>query len=151
MDKNPLHLLLHKRAGEVHTSKLVMKDLVILSVFFINLEDVTFLGHFIAGKIFIISCDFINQFAVRKNFHNTVCGCLYKLMIMRCEKDYTRKFDQSVVKCSNGFHIQMVGRLIQEIIILERRQRTFSPPERTRTRFTPSSPGKSIRPRNPRT
>ena len=100
MDKNPLHLLLHKQAGEVHTSKLVMKDLVILSVFFINLEDVTFLGHFIAGKIFIISCDFINQFAVRKNFHNTVCGCLYKLMIMRCEKDYTRKFDQSVVKCS---------------------------------------------------
>ena len=97
MDKNPLHLLLHKQAGEVHTSKLVMKDLVILSVFFINLEDVTFLGHFIAGKIFIISCDFINQFAVRKNFHNTVCGCLYKLMIMRCEKDYTRKFDQSVV------------------------------------------------------
>ena len=49
MDKNPLHLLLHKQAGEVHTSKLVMKDLVILSVFFINLEDVTFLGHFIAG------------------------------------------------------------------------------------------------------
>ena len=38
-----------------------------------------------------------------------------------------------------------------EIIILERRQRTFSPPERTRTRLMPSSPGKSIRPRNPRT
>lgn len=81
MDKNPLHLLLHKQAGEVHTSKLVMKDLVILSVFFINLEDVTLLGHFIAGKIFIISCDFIDQFTARNDFHDTVCCSLYDLVI----------------------------------------------------------------------
>lgn len=97
MDKNPLHLLLHKQAGEVHTSKLVMKDLVILSVFFINLEDVTLLGHFIAGKIFIISCDFVNQFAVWKDFHDTVCSCLYELMIVGSEKDHAREFDQSIV------------------------------------------------------
>ena len=37
------------------------------------------------------------------------------------------------------------------IIILESKQRTFSPPERTLTFLTPSSPANNIRPRNPRT
>ena len=81
MDKNPLHLLLHKQAGEVHTSKLVMKDLVILSVFFINLEDMAFFGHLIACKIFIISCEFVDKSA-RSNLHNTDCDSLYKLVIL---------------------------------------------------------------------
>ena len=38
----------------------------------------------------------------------------YELMIMRSEKDHTWEFDQSVIQCSNGLHIQMVGRLIQK-------------------------------------
>jgi ATPase subunit of ABC transporter with duplicated ATPase domains len=41
--------------------------------------------------------------------------------------------------------------LLPMIIMRERRTRTFSPPERTRIFFTPSSPAKSIRPRKPRT
>ena len=31
--------------------------LVILSIFFVNLKYMAFLGHFITGKIFVISCD----------------------------------------------------------------------------------------------
>ena len=38
-----------------------------------------------------------------------------------------------------------------EIIIFENRQRTFSPPERTFTYLSPSSPAKSILPRKPLT
>ena len=41
--------------------------------------------------------------------------------------------------------------LAPEIIIFDSMQRTFSPPERTRTFFTPSSPANSILPRKPRT
>ena len=114
MDKNPLHLLLHKQAGEVHTSKLVMKDLVILSVFFINLEDVTFLRHFVACQLFVIGGDLVNQLTVRKDFHDTVGGCLYELMIVRGKKDDSREFDQTVIQSSDRFHVQMVGRLIKE-------------------------------------
>ena len=76
---------------------MVMKNLVILGVFFINLEDMAFFGHLIACKIFIISCDFVNQFAVWKDFHDTVCSCLYELMIVGSEKDHAREFDQSIV------------------------------------------------------
>ena len=34
-------------------------------------------------------------------------------MIMRGEKNYPRELDQTIVQCSDGLHVQMVGRLIQ--------------------------------------
>ena len=131
--------------------------LVIGSIFFVNLEDVTFLRHFVACQIFVIGGDLVNQLTVRKDFHDTVGGCLHELMVMGSKKDNSREFDQSIVQCSIGFQVKWVGGFIKNqvigtgIIILDNRQRTFSPPERTRTFFTPSSPGKSILPRKPRT
>lgn len=38
-------------------------------------------GHFIACKIFVISCDFIYHASVRKKFDNPVGGGFYDLMI----------------------------------------------------------------------
>lgn len=87
--------------------------LVIGSIFFVNLEDVTFLRHFVACQIFVIGGDLVNQLTVRKDFHDTVGGCLHELMVMGSKKDNSREFDQSIVQCSNRFHVQMVGRFIK--------------------------------------
>ena len=47
-----------------------------------------------------------------KDFHNTVCCCLNKLVVMAGEQLHAGEFNQTVVQCSDGFHIKMVGRLI---------------------------------------
>ena len=91
-----------------------MLVLVISSVFFINLENMTLFRHFIACEIFIVSGDLVDQSSVRKDFHDTVGGCLYELMIVRGKKDDSREFDQTVIQSSDRFHVQMVGRLIKE-------------------------------------
>ena len=59
-------------------------------------------------------------------------------------KDNTKEFD-------NDYTISDWLTGYSEIISLLNIQRTFSPPERTRTFFTPSSPAKSILPKKPRT
>ena len=74
----------------------------------------TFFRHFIAGKVFIVCGDLVNQSSVRKDFHDTVGGCLYELMVVGSKKDNSREFDQTVVQCGDGFHIQVVGRFIKE-------------------------------------
>ena len=40
-------------------------------------------------------------------------GCVHELMVMGSKKDNSREFDQSIVQCSNRFHVQMVGRFIK--------------------------------------
>ena len=61
--------------------------------------------------------------------------------------------DGSVIRRRNLYirYLPQIPQFAPEIISLESMQRTFSPPESTRTFFTPSSPANSIRPRNPRT
>ena len=46
-------------------------------------------------KIFIVSCDLIDQFSIH-DFHDPVCCRLYKLMIAAGEQDHAREFDQAV-------------------------------------------------------
>ena len=41
----------------------------------------TLLGHFVAGKILVVSGDLVYQLAVRKDLHDTVCSCLYLSLI----------------------------------------------------------------------
>ena len=55
------------------------------------------------------------------------------------------------VKIREDASVEYLKKFAPDIIILDSRQRTFSPPERTFTFFTPSSPANSILPRNPRT
>ena len=142
----------------VHLAERLFKRvLIILSVFLSNLKDMALFSHLITCKIFVISSDLVNHSTIWKDFHNTVCSCLNKLMIMRGEKNYPgnliRPLFNAVMDSISRWLVgsSRIRMLAPEIIILERRQRTFSPPESTRTRFTPSSPGKSIRPRKPRT
>ena len=69
--------------------------------------------HFITFEIFVIGGDLVNQRSVRKDFHNTVCRCLYKLVIVAGEECNTGELDQSVVQGSDGLHIQVVGGFIE--------------------------------------
>ena len=71
----------------------------------------TFLGHFVAGKIFVVGGDLVDEGTVWKDLHNAVGGCLHELMVMGGEEDHARELDQSVVESGNGFHVQMVGGL----------------------------------------
>lgn len=42
----------------------------------------TFSCHFIAGQIFIVSGDLIDERAVWKDLHDTICGGLHDLMVV---------------------------------------------------------------------
>ena len=63
-----------------------------LIIFFGHLIYMTFLGHLIAGKIFVVSCDLIDQGSVGQEFHDPV-GCrLHKLMVVGGEQNHAREF-----------------------------------------------------------
>ena len=61
-----------------------------------HIHDLTFSCKFIIRKVFIVGCLFVNQARIRK-LHDTVRGCLYKLMILTGKKADARELDQSVI------------------------------------------------------
>ena len=97
--------------------------------------------------------EWLEEFLI--NFDNTVIVVSHDRYFLNKVCTQTADIDYGKIQLYAGnydFWYESSQLLIKQmIIILERRQRTFSPPESTRTRFTPSSPGKSIRPRKPRT
>jgi len=61
-----------------------------------HIHDLTFSCKFIIRKVFIVGCLFVNQARIRK-LHDTVRGCLYKLMILTGKKADARELDQSII------------------------------------------------------
>ena len=70
--------------------------------------------HLIALKIFIISCDLIDQLTARNNLHDTVRCCLYDLVVSGSKEKYSRELDQTIVECCDRLHIQVVCWLIKK-------------------------------------
>ena len=130
---------------------------LVLVILGLSGEYSTFSCHFIACQVLIVGSDLVYQTAVGQDLDDTVGSGLYELVVMAGEQCHTGELDQTVVQCSDGpmsrwfVGSSRIRQLAPLIIILDSRQRTFSPPERIRTFFTPSSPANSIRPRKPRT
>ena len=52
--------------------------------------------------------------SIRKKLDDAVRSCLYDLMITAGKQDDTREFDHTIIQCGDGFHIQVVCRLIKD-------------------------------------
>ena len=151
---NPLCWTDQQRGFPVFTKQTEGNRLIICLLICSCIVYLTFSCHNITFEIFVISRNLVYHASIRKKLDDAVRSCLYDLMVTAGKQDDTREFDHTIIQCGDGFHIQVVCRiktLLPMIIMRERRTRTFSPPERTRIFFTPSSPAKSIRPRKPRT
>ena len=57
----------------------------------------TFSGHFITFQIFVIGGYLVDNAAVGQELYNTVCRCLYDLMVSGSKKENSRKFYHTVV------------------------------------------------------
>ena len=65
------------------------------------------------NTVLIVGSDLVYQAAVWQDLDDTVGGGLYELVVMAGEQCHTGELDQTVVQCSDGLHIQMVGRLVK--------------------------------------
>ena len=83
-----------------------------LVVFFLNSVSLSLSCHLVIFKVLIVGSNLVDQLAARNDLHDAVGSCLYDLVVTGREEQNAREFDQTVVQCSDGLHIQMVSRLI---------------------------------------
>ena len=62
--------------------------------------------------IFVVSTQSVGQLTVLIDFHDTVCHGLNEFMVVGGEQHVALEGNQAVVDCSDGFQVQMVGRLV---------------------------------------
>lgn len=74
----------------------------------------TFSCHNITFEIFVISRNLVYHASIRKKLDDAVRSCLYDLMVTAGKQDDTREFDHTIIQCGDGFHIQVVCRLIKD-------------------------------------
>lgn len=85
---------------------------LLIIIFFLDCVSLSLSCHLITLQIFIISGDLIDQLSARDDLHDPVRRCLYDLMISGAEKQHAGEFRHPVIERSDGFHIQVVRRLI---------------------------------------
>ena len=154
---NPLCWTDQQRGFPVFTKQTEGNRLIICLLICSCIVYLTFSCHNITFEIFVISRNLVYHASIRKKLDDAVRSCLYDLRSRQANRmtpgnliiPLFNAVMDSISRWSVGS--SKIKTLLPMIIMRERRTRTFSPPERTRIFFTPSSPAKSIRPRKPRT
>lgn len=111
---NPLCWTDQQRGFPVFTKQTEGNRLIICLLICSCIVYLTFSCHNITFEIFVISRNLVYHASIRKKLDDAVRSCLYDLMVTAGKQDDTREFDHTIIQCGDGFHIQVVCRLIKD-------------------------------------